>query len=81
MRRWQGCYEHWPEWFWLVIQITPLHHACGHITRMLRRIIQNSAFATLLGMAAIYALTAIVAALLAAGGLAGNSIVMPQLLD
>jgi len=48
---------------------------------MLRRIIQNSAFATLLGMAAIYALTAIVAALLAADGLAHNSIVMPQLFD
>ena len=48
---------------------------------MLRRIIQNSAFATLLGMAAIYALTAIVAALLAADGLARNSMVMPQLLD
>ena len=48
---------------------------------MLRKIIQNSAFATLLGMAATYALTAIVAALLAADGLARNSIVIPQLLD
>jgi hypothetical protein len=48
---------------------------------MLRRIIQNSAFATLLAIAATYALTAIVVALLAADGLARNSIVMPQLLD
>ena len=48
---------------------------------MLRRIIQNSAFATLLGIAATYALTATVAALLAADGLARNSIVVPQLLD
>ena len=48
---------------------------------MLRQIIQNCAFATLLAMAATYALTAIVAALLAADGLARNSIVIPQLLD
>ena len=33
---------------------------------VLRRIIQNCAFGTLLGMAATYALTALVAALLAA---------------
>ena len=48
---------------------------------MLRHIIQNYAFATLLGMAATYTLTAIVAALLAADSLARNSIVIPQLLD
>jgi hypothetical protein len=48
---------------------------------LLRRIIQRSAFPALLGMAATYALTAIVAALLAADSLARNSIVMPQLLD
>ena len=48
---------------------------------MLRHIIQNSAFATLLGMAATYALTATIAVLLAADGLARNSIVMVQLLD
>jgi hypothetical protein len=47
---------------------------------MLRRTIQNSAFATLLGMAATYALTATVATLLAADSLARNSIVIPQLL-
>ena len=48
---------------------------------MMRRIIQNSAFATLLGIAATYVLTAIVAAMLAADGLARNSIVVPQLLQ
>jgi hypothetical protein len=48
---------------------------------MLRRIIQKSTFPALLGMAATYALTAILAALLAADSLARNSIVMPQLLD
>ena len=48
---------------------------------MLRRIIENSGFVTLLGMAATYALTATAAALLAADGLARNSIVIPQLLD
>jgi hypothetical protein len=48
---------------------------------MLRQIIQNCAFATLLAMAATYALTAIVAAVLAADSLARNSIVIPQLLD
>lgn len=48
---------------------------------MVRYIIQKSAFATFLGMAATYAITATVAALLAADGLARNSIVMPQLLD
>ena len=48
---------------------------------MLRNIIRNFAFATLLGMAATYALTALVAALLAADSLARNSIVIPQLLD
>ena len=48
---------------------------------VLRRIIQNCAFGTLLGMAATYALTATVAALLAADSLARNSIVIPQLLD
>jgi hypothetical protein len=42
---------------------------------------KNSAFATLLGMAATYALTPIVAALLAADSLARNSIVIPRLLD
>ena len=51
------------------------------LSLMLSHIIQNSAFVTLLGMAATYALTAIVAALLAADGLARNSIVIPQLLD
>ena len=48
---------------------------------MLRHIIQNSAFATLLGMAATYALTATVALLLMADSLARNSIVISQLLD
>jgi hypothetical protein len=43
--------------------------------------IQKSTFPALLGMAATYALTAIVAVLLAADTLARNSIVMPQLLD
>ena len=48
---------------------------------MLRQIIQNCAFATLLAMAGTYALTTIVAALLAADSLARNSIVIRQLLD
>jgi hypothetical protein len=48
---------------------------------MLRRIIQKSTFPALLGMAATYALTAILTALLAADSLARNSIVMPQPLD
>jgi hypothetical protein len=48
---------------------------------LLRRIMQKSAFPALLAMAATYALTAIVAALLAADSLARNSIVIPQLLD
>jgi hypothetical protein len=48
---------------------------------LLRRIIQNSAFPALLGIAATYALTAILAALLAADSLARNSILMAQLLD
>jgi hypothetical protein len=43
--------------------------------------IQQSTFPALLAMAAIYALTVIVAALLAADGLARNSIVVAQLLD
>ena len=64
-----------------MIQITTIHRAIGHISRMLRRIIQNSAFATLLGMAATYALTVTVAALLAADGLARKSIIVLQLLD
>jgi hypothetical protein len=48
---------------------------------VLRHVIQNCAFATLLGIAATYALSAIVAARLAADSLARNSIVIPQLLD
>jgi hypothetical protein len=64
-----------------VIQITTLPRACSYIRDMLRRIIQKSTFPALLGMAATYALTAILAALLAADSLARNSIVMPQLLD
>jgi len=65
---------------WLVIQITTLHHACSYVITT-RQIIQNCAFATLLAMAGTYALTTIVAALLAADSLARNSIVIPQLLD
>jgi hypothetical protein len=65
-----------------VIQITPLPRASAYITKMLlRRIIQKSTFPALLGMAATYALTAMLAALLAADSLARNSIVIPQLLD
>jgi hypothetical protein len=48
---------------------------------MMRYIIQKCAFATFLGMAATYAITATVAALLAADGLARNSVVLPQFLD
>ena len=69
------------ERFRIVIQITTLPRACSYIGGMLRRIIQKSTFPALLGMAATYALTAILAALLAADSLARNSIVMPQLLD
>ena len=65
-----------------VIWITPLRRVAPYVSFMLlRRIVQRSAFPALLGMAATYALTAIVAALLAADSLARNSIVMPQLLD
>jgi hypothetical protein len=48
---------------------------------MLRPIIQKSPFAILLGVAATYSLTATIAVLLAADGLARNSIVMRPLLD
>ena len=65
-----------------VIQITTLPRACAHMRDMLlRRIIQESTFPALLAMAATYALTATVAVLLAADGLARNSIVMVRLLD
>ena len=65
-----------------VIQITTLPRACAHMRDMLlRRIIQESTFPALLAMAATYALTATVAVLLAADGLARNSIIMAQLLD
>jgi hypothetical protein len=65
-----------------VIWITPLPRVAPYIAGMLlRRIIQKSTFPALLGMAATYALTAIVAILLAADGLARNSVFMPQLLD
>jgi hypothetical protein len=66
----------------LVIQITTLPAFCAYmIDMLLRRIIQKSTFPALLGMAATYALTAILAALLAADSLARNSVVMPQLLN
>jgi hypothetical protein len=66
----------------LVIWITTLPSACAYMNGvLLRRIMQKSAFPALLAMAATYALTAIVAALLAADSLARNSIVIPQLLD
>jgi hypothetical protein len=65
-----------------VIWITPLPRVAPYMSCMLlRRIIQKSTFPALLGMAATYALSAIVAVLLAAEGLARNSVFMPQLLD
>jgi hypothetical protein len=71
-----------PQMVRLVIQITTLPAFCAYMSGMLlRRIIQKSTFPALLGMAATYALTAILAALLAADSLARNSVVMPQLLN
>jgi hypothetical protein len=65
-----------------VIWITPLARVAPYIsTVLLRRIIQKSTFPALLGMATTYALAAMAAILLAAEGLARNSVFMPQLLD
>jgi hypothetical protein len=47
---------------------------------MLRRIIQTSAFAGLLGMAATYTLVATLAAILMADGLARVSVVWPHVM-
>jgi hypothetical protein len=47
---------------------------------MLRRIIQTSGFATLLGMAATYALVATLGAILLADGLARASVMWPHLM-
>jgi hypothetical protein len=47
---------------------------------MLRRVIQTSGFPVFLGMAATYALAAMLGALLIADGLARSSVVWPHLL-
>jgi len=52
----------------------------GH-THMLRRIIQNSAFPALLGMAATYALAATLVVLFAADGLARSSVLWTHVMS
>jgi hypothetical protein len=47
---------------------------------MLRRVIQTSGFPAFLGMAATYALVAMLGAILVADGLARSSVVWPHLL-